>query len=134
VDIRLGCFRQKLYHLTENNGNVTLKSHRNGWSFGRCSLPSQHTKSLSIAVNAGWLFGLVKLVIGIRRDFFLLPFFYHRSYNQNMPVNILIVLLVIALILSTPIFPYAATWGYAPFGGLGGLLLLLLLLKIFGII
>jgi hypothetical protein len=41
--------------------------------------------------------------------------------------TILVVILVLALIGALPVFPYSASWGYAP-GGLIGLVLLILVI------
>jgi uncharacterized protein (TIGR03382 family) len=43
-------------------------------------------------------------------------------------VGLLLALLIALMILSLPTWPYAATWGYYPSGGLGILLLVVLVL------
>jgi uncharacterized protein (TIGR03382 family) len=43
-------------------------------------------------------------------------------------VGLLMALLIALMILSLPTWPYAATWGYYPSGGLGILLLVVLVL------
>jgi hypothetical protein len=40
-------------------------------------------------------------------------------------MNLLLALIVALIILSLPTWPYAATWGYYPSGGLGLVLLIL---------
>ncbi|MGA2410924.1 MAG: DUF3309 family protein [Candidatus Binataceae bacterium] len=48
--------------------------------------------------------------------------------------TLLLVLLVIVLIGSLPVYPYSAGWGYYPAGGLGTLLIIVLLLYVFGVV
>lgn len=43
-------------------------------------------------------------------------------------ITILIVLVVLMLIGSLPVYPYSARWGYTPFGGLLGTVLLIVLI------
>jgi hypothetical protein len=45
---------------------------------------------------------------------------------------VLIVLLVLILIGSLPVFPYSANWGVFPSGGVGLLLLILIILLVMG--
>jgi hypothetical protein len=44
---------------------------------------------------------------------------------------ILVVILLLALLGSAPIWPYSANWGYYPTGGLGMILLVIILLALF---
>jgi uncharacterized protein DUF3309 len=46
--------------------------------------------------------------------------------------TILIVLLVLALIGSLPAWPYSNSWGYAPSGGVGLILIILVVLLLTG--
>lgn len=46
--------------------------------------------------------------------------------------TILIVLLILALIGAFPSWPHSQEWGYAPFGGVGIILVILLLFLLFG--
>ncbi len=54
--------------------------------------------------------------------------------NTYMLITILLIILILALIGSVPAYPYSRDWGYAPSGGLGTLLLILLILWLLGII
>lgn len=57
------------------------------------------------------------------------------SQKENrMLVTILLILLILALIGSVPAWPYSRGWGYAPTGGIGTLLLILLILWLLGVI
>jgi hypothetical protein len=47
---------------------------------------------------------------------------------------ILLIVLVVLLLGSAPVYPYSRGWGYAPFGGLAALLVILVLLVVLGII
>lgn len=49
-----------------------------------------------------------------------------------MLITILIVVLVIALIGGLPTWPHSRSWGYAPSGGVGLILLILLVLFLLG--
>ena len=51
-----------------------------------------------------------------------------------MLVTILVIVLILALIGSVPAWPYSRGWGYAPTGGIGTLLLILLILWLLGVI
>jgi hypothetical protein len=52
-----------------------------------------------------------------------------------MPLmTIVIILLVLVLVGSLPVYPYSAGWGYYPAGGLGTILVVLLLLYLVGVI
>ena len=46
--------------------------------------------------------------------------------------TILIILLVLLVIGAVPRFPYNRNWGYAPFGGLGLILLIVIILVLLG--
>jgi hypothetical protein len=43
-------------------------------------------------------------------------------------MNILLVIVLVALVLALPTWPYSGGWGYYPSGGLGIVLLILLVL------
>lgn len=47
---------------------------------------------------------------------------------------ILIILLVVLLVASMPVYPYSREWGYSPVGIIAVILLILLLLWMFGIV
>lgn len=49
-------------------------------------------------------------------------------------ITILLIVLVIALLGSVPAWPYSRGWGYAPSGGIGTILIILLILWLLGII
>jgi hypothetical protein len=52
-----------------------------------------------------------------------------------MPLmTIVLILLVLVLIGSLPVYPYSAGWGYYPSGGLGTVLVILLILYLAGVI
>jgi uncharacterized membrane protein len=67
------------------------------------------------------------------------------SYNPDQPlpprkpsgavsVEVLVVVIVLLLLLGAgPWWGYSAHWGYAPFGGLFGLLILLIILRVCGV-
>jgi hypothetical protein len=46
--------------------------------------------------------------------------------------TILLLILILALIGSLPLYPYSVGWGYYPSGGLGLLLVVLLVLALLG--
>ena len=48
--------------------------------------------------------------------------------------NLLLIILVLLLIGVFPTWPHSRNWGYYPFGGLGGILILLIILRLLGII
>ena len=50
---------------------------------------------------------------------------------MNLGLVLLIVLLVL-LLGSAPVYPYSRSWGYAPMGGLGTLLVILIILALLG--
>lgn len=52
---------------------------------------------------------------------------------MNLGLILLIVLLVL-LLGSAPVYPYSRSWGYAPMGGLGAVLLILIILFLLGVI
>jgi len=49
-----------------------------------------------------------------------------------MLYTILIILLILALIGGLPAWPYSASWGYFPSGGLGLILLIVIILAVMG--
>ena len=51
-----------------------------------------------------------------------------------MLLTIILVILLLSVIGSAPAWPYSRGWGYAPSGGLGAILLILLILLLLGII
>jgi hypothetical protein len=54
---------------------------------------------------------------------------------SQMPLmTIVIILLVLVLVGSLPVYPYSAGWGYYPAGGLGTILVVLLVLYLVGVI
>lgn len=52
---------------------------------------------------------------------------------MNLGLLLLIVLLVL-LLGSAPVYPYSRSWGYAPMGGVGVLLVIILVLVLLNII
>jgi hypothetical protein len=48
--------------------------------------------------------------------------------------NLLLIILILFLIGVFPAWPHSRNWGYAPFGGLGGILVLLIILRLLGVI
>lgn len=48
--------------------------------------------------------------------------------------TILLILLFVVLLASIPVFPYSREWGYAPMGGVGALLLVVVILIAIGVI
>ncbi len=47
---------------------------------------------------------------------------------------ILLIVLVVLLLGTAPVFPYSRRWGYGPSGGLGLILLIVILLVVFNVI
>ncbi|MGN6136274.1 MAG: DUF3309 family protein [Aureliella sp.] len=47
---------------------------------------------------------------------------------------ILLIVLVVLLLGSAPVYPYSRSWGYAPMSGLGVLLLILIVLALLGVL
>ncbi|HTL56731.1 MAG TPA: DUF3309 family protein [Candidatus Limnocylindrales bacterium] len=47
---------------------------------------------------------------------------------------LLLVILIVLLIAAVPAWPYSRGWGYAPSGGLGAILLVILILWLLGVI
>ena len=45
--------------------------------------------------------------------------------------NLLVIILILLLISAIPTWPYSASWGYGPSGGLGVVLLVVILVMIF---
>jgi hypothetical protein len=53
----------------------------------------------------------------------------------SMPLRaIVLVLLILIVIGSLPLYPYSTGWGYYPAGGLGTILVILLVLFLIGVI
>jgi hypothetical protein len=48
-------------------------------------------------------------------------------------ITILLIVLILGVIGSVPAWPYSRGWGYAPSGGIGTLLLILLILYLLGV-
>jgi hypothetical protein len=48
--------------------------------------------------------------------------------------TILIILLILLLVGALPSWPYSRSWGYAPTGTLGVIVLIVVLLAVFGVI
>ncbi len=48
--------------------------------------------------------------------------------------NILLIIFILFLIGALPVWPHSRSWGYAPGGSILGILVLLILLRLFGII
>lgn len=48
--------------------------------------------------------------------------------------TILLIVLVLMLVGTLPTWPHSKSWGYYPSGGLGGILILLIILRLLGII
>lgn len=48
--------------------------------------------------------------------------------------TLLLILLIIMLLGSIPVYPYSREWGYAPVGGVTTLLVIFLLLAVLGVI
>lgn len=46
--------------------------------------------------------------------------------------TILLILLIVLLIAALPIWPYSASWGYYPTGGVGLVLIILIILLLLG--
>ena len=57
-----------------------------------------------------------------------------RSQIPPFMYLILIVLLILILLGALPVFPHSRNWGYAPMGGIGTLLVILLALYLFKVI
>ena len=52
-----------------------------------------------------------------------------------MPLRaIILILLVLIVIGSLPVYPYSASWGYYPSGGLGTILVIILVLYLLGMV
>ena len=51
----------------------------------------------------------------------------------GLPLRLLVVILIVILLVGAfPTWPHSATWGYAPSGGLGLVLIVLLVLALLG--
>jgi len=48
--------------------------------------------------------------------------------------TVLLIVLIVLLIGAIPAWPYSNRWGYFPFGGIGFILLIVILLMLFGVI
>jgi hypothetical protein len=48
--------------------------------------------------------------------------------------TILIIILILLLVGALPVFPHSKSWGYAPVGGLGTILIILLVLYLLRLI
>lgn len=48
--------------------------------------------------------------------------------------NLVLIILVLFLIGALPAWPHSKSWGYYPSSGLGGILVLLIILRLLGII
>jgi hypothetical protein len=46
--------------------------------------------------------------------------------------TVLLIILILALLGSVPLWPYSSTWGYGPSGGIGLVLLILIVLVVMG--
>lgn len=52
--------------------------------------------------------------------------------DDSMLRLILLIILILAVLGSVPLWPYSAAWGYGPSGGLGLVLIILLILILAG--
>jgi Protein of unknown function (DUF3309) len=52
--------------------------------------------------------------------------------NHPMLRTILLIILILALLGSVPLWPYSAGWGYGPSGGIGVVLVILIVLVVAG--
>jgi hypothetical protein len=50
------------------------------------------------------------------------------------PLNLLLIVVLLLVIATFPTWPYSSGWGYYPSGGLGSILILLIILRLFGFI
>lgn len=57
-----------------------------------------------------------------------------KGKSNMAPYNIFVIILILLVIASFPAWPYSSGWGYYPTGGLGSLLILLIILRLFGFI
>jgi hypothetical protein len=58
-----------------------------------------------------------------------------KEQTSSMPLGtIVLILLVLILIGSLPVYPYSAGWGYYPAGGLSTILVIVLILYLLGVI
>jgi hypothetical protein len=60
------------------------------------------------------------------------PHHREREKEQNMLGTILIVILILALLGALPRWGYSREWGYAPTGGLGIILFVVVILLVLG--
>jgi hypothetical protein len=56
----------------------------------------------------------------------------HKDKEQDMLGTILIVILIMALLGALPRWSHSREWGYAPTGGLGLILFIIVILVVFG--
>jgi hypothetical protein len=57
---------------------------------------------------------------------------FSQPWEGNMLRTILLIILILALVGSFPLFPYSTGWGYGPSGGIGLVLLILIVLIVMG--
>ena len=57
-----------------------------------------------------------------------------ESGKKTVMGLILLIILIVLLVGSVPAWPYSRGWGYAPSGGIGTILLILLILWLLGYI
>jgi len=55
-----------------------------------------------------------------------------NSADDRMLRLILLIILILAVLGAVPFWPYSASWGYSPSGGLGLVLIILLILILAG--
>lgn len=48
--------------------------------------------------------------------------------------TILLIVFIVLMLASIPAYPYSRQWGYAPFGGLAAIVVVVILLMVLGII
>jgi len=63
-----------------------------------------------------------------------LPAIFNEQVSFMAISNILLIILILLLIGVLPAWPHSRGWGYYPSSGLGGLLVLLIILRLLGII
>jgi hypothetical protein len=64
----------------------------------------------------------------------LTSFHRNRSIHMGTGTLILLIILVILLLGAAPTWPHSRSWGYAPSGGIGLVIVILLLLYFFGML
>jgi hypothetical protein len=65
-------------------------------------------------------------------QFLRTPFCSWNCQENSMLRLILLIILILAILGSFPVWPYSAGWGYGPSGGLGLVLIILLILVLAG--